>query len=89
MSEKCGIWTFLELPSVTIPLLMNDLMSIVVYLDDLLSIKELYENIKKKSEPRPPSPGQQFPFDLVQTSRATLPKKENLPSRILITDTSL
>lgn len=75
MTEQCGIWTFLELPSVTIPLIMNDLTSIVTYLDDLLSVKELHEKIKRESEPRPPSPGQQFPFDLVQTSRATLPKK--------------
>lgn len=58
---------------------MDDVTSIVTYLDDLLSVKELHEKIKLESEPRSPSSGQQFPFDIVQTSRATLPKKESHP----------
>lgn len=77
MTEQCGIWTFFELPFVTIPLVMDDVTSIVTYLDDLLSVKELHKKIKRESEPRLPSSGQQFPFDIVQTSRATLPKKES------------
>ncbi|ORE05340.1 hypothetical protein BCV72DRAFT_181119, partial [Rhizopus microsporus var. microsporus] len=77
MTEQCGIRTFLELPSVTIPPVMNNLTCIVTYLDDLLSVKEMHERVKKESAPRPPSTGQHFPFDLAQTSRATLPKKEN------------
>ncbi|KAI9031835.1 hypothetical protein CLU79DRAFT_693620, partial [Phycomyces nitens] len=64
MTEQCDIWTFLELPSVTITMFMNDLMSIDIYLDNFLSIKELYEKIKREPKPRPPLPKKNLPLRL-------------------------
>lgn len=73
MAEKSGIFTFLELPTITLPLVMNDLASIISFLGDILSMKELHVNIKMKDESRSASQTQQFPYDLIQTTRTTLP----------------